>query len=114
MELHAELAQRIRVPVILHICGNTADRIAMIARTGLACFHWETRTGAPAAVREMAGDGMALMGGIANAMLLQGTPDEVTAMALAAAAAGIDVIGPECAIPLTTPLANLRAMTCLA
>jgi hypothetical protein len=34
----------------------------------------------------------------------------VTAAARAAADAGIDIVGPECAVPLGTPLANLMAV----
>lgn len=109
-EVHARLVSELPVPLILHICGNTGDRIRLIDRTGIACFHWDTRTGTPAEVRLLAGDRLALMGGINNLRLLQGTPDEITSMARAAATAGVDVIGPECAIPLATPLANLRAI----
>ena len=61
-------------------------------------------------MRALAGPGLALMGGISNALLLRGTPAEVQAQARAAVAAGINVVGPECAIPLTTPLANLQAI----
>ena len=50
------------------------------------------------------------MGGISNYKLLRSTPDEIAADRQAAIAAGIDVIGPECAIPLATPLANLLAI----
>lgn len=110
LEVHARLVDSIKAPLILHICGNTADRIRLIDRTGIACFHWDTKTGSPAEVRKLAGDRLALMGGINNIRLLQGTPDEIAAMARAAAAAGLDVVGPECAIPLGTPLGNLRAI----
>ena len=82
----------------------------MIAQTGLACFHWDTKTGARPKCVDLAGERLALMGGISNYKLLRGTPDEIAADAEAAAAAGIDVVGPECAIPLATPLANLKAI----
>jgi [methyl-Co(III) methanol-specific corrinoid protein]:coenzyme M methyltransferase len=108
--LHRRLAEEIKLPVILHICGNTSDRIGMIAQTGLACFHWDTKTGSPADVRRLAGERLALMGGISNYKLLRGTPEEIAADSQTAAAAGIDVVGPECAIPLATPLANLKAI----
>jgi hypothetical protein len=42
--------------------------------------------------------------------LLQGTPEDVYRQARYAIEAGVDIIGPECAIPLATPLANLRAI----
>jgi [methyl-Co(III) methanol-specific corrinoid protein]:coenzyme M methyltransferase len=108
--LHCRLAEQIKVPVILHICGNTVDRIEMIARTGLACFHWDTKTGSAAEVRRVAGPRLALMGGISNYKLLQATPAEIAVDSDAAARAGINVVGPECAIPLATPLANLLAI----
>jgi [methyl-Co(III) methanol-specific corrinoid protein]:coenzyme M methyltransferase len=111
MPLHQRLARRIGVPVILHICGDTSDRIGMIARTGLCGFHWDTKTAAPAVVRKLAGPELVLMGGISNRKLLQGTPDQLTADAATAIAAGINIVGPECAVPLTTPLANLLAIT---
>ena len=107
---HQQLAAEIKTPVILHICGNTADRIGMIARTGLSCFHWDTKTGPAAEVRALAGQRLALMGGISNFTLLRGTPDDVVAQSKAAWAGDIDVIGPECAIPLSTPLTNLEAV----
>jgi [methyl-Co(III) methanol-specific corrinoid protein]:coenzyme M methyltransferase len=108
--LHQRLAVEIKAPVILHICGNTADRIASIAQTGLAGFHWDTKTGRPEEVRKLAGERLALMGGISNYTLLRGTAHEVHDQALAAVGGGINVVGPECAIPLTTPLGNLKAV----
>jgi MtaA/CmuA family methyltransferase len=109
--LHRRLAEEIKAPVILHICGNTSDRIAMIAETGVSGFHWDTKTGPPDAVRHLAGPRLALMGGISNYKLLRATAAEISADAQAAAQSGIDVIGPECAIPLATPLDNLLAIT---
>ena len=108
--VHRRLAAEIRVPVILHICGSTADRIGSIAGTGLAGFHWDTKTGPPDEVRRLAGPNLALMGGISNYKLLRGRPEEIRADAEAALRAGIDIVGPEFAIPLGTPLVNLKAV----
>ena len=110
MPLHQRLAEEIKAPVILHICGNTSDRIEMIAQTGLACFHWDTKSGPPELVRKLAGSRLALMGGVSNYLLLRGTPEQVAAQSATAVSAGIDVVGPECAIPLSTPLQNLQAV----
>ena len=109
-DVHSQLAEAIPCPLILHICGNTSDRIGMIAETGLDCFHWDTKTGTPQYARSLAGDKLSLMGGISNLKLLQATPDEIRTDAELAHAARIDIIGPECAIPLTTPLENLKAV----
>lgn len=82
----------------------------MIAQTGLACFHWDTKLGDAKKARELAGDELSLMGGISNYKLLKDDPDTIATDAVAAVEAGIDIIGPECAIPLTTPLVNLKAI----
>jgi MtaA/CmuA family methyltransferase len=108
--MHRELAQRIKGPVVLHICGDTSDRIEMISQTGLDCFHWDTKTGSPQTARRLAGDRISLMGGISNFELLKSTPESIRADAIEAVRGGIDIVGPECAIPLTTPLENLKAV----
>jgi [methyl-Co(III) methanol-specific corrinoid protein]:coenzyme M methyltransferase len=52
------------------------------------------------------------MGNINNPeVLLQGTPEQAAEQARQAMAAGVQVIGPECAVPLRTPLENLQAIT---
>jgi len=108
--LHCRLAQECAAPLILHICGNTADRLPLIARSGLACFHFESKVPAAEAVRLAEGK-IALMGNLNNPDLLwRGTPEEVREAARKAYAAGVDIIAPECAVPLTTPTANLRAI----
>ena len=109
--LHRHIADHLKIPVILHICGDTADRIGTIAETGLDCFHWDTKTGSPREVRTLAGDRLALMGGISNHTLLQAAPDQIAAEAIEAAKSDIDIVGPECAVPLATPLENLQAVS---
>ncbi|NLO06474.1 MAG: MtaA/CmuA family methyltransferase [candidate division WS1 bacterium] len=108
--LHKELASAIAGPVILHICGDTLDRIAWISRSGLACFHFESKVPA-AKARWAAGDRIALMGNINNPLtLLHGTPADVAVEVEEALAAGVEIIAPECAVPLTTPTENLIAL----
>lgn len=107
---HAWLAQQIQAPTILHICGHTVDRIGMIARTGLDCFHWDTKSGSPREIRQLAGKRLALMGGVSNHKLLTSTPEQIASDAAEAARAGMEIVGPECAVPLATPLANLQAI----
>jgi len=43
-------------------------------------------------------------------VLYQGTPDDAYRQARYAIDAGVNIIGPECAIPLATPLENLKAI----
>jgi [methyl-Co(III) methanol-specific corrinoid protein]:coenzyme M methyltransferase len=108
--LHKELAQAIPGPIILHICGDTLDRIPWISRSGLDCFHFESSVPASKA-RWAAGDRIALMGNVNNPRtLLEGTPEDVATEVRAALKAGVEIIAPECAVPLTTPTANLQAV----
>ena len=112
--IHAELAKRIECPVILHICGNTKDRLRTIADTGLCCFHFESRVPA-AEARRIVGDDLRLMGNINNPeVLLRGTTEDVAAATRTALEAGVDIVGPECAVPLRTPVENLQAVAATA
>ncbi len=110
MEMHSYLAGEIEAPLVLHICGDTSDRLGYIKETGIGCFHWDTKTGPSGYVRRLAGGNLSLMGGVGNLSLLNDSPEEVSSAALSAVKAGIDVVGPECAVPLGAPLANLRAI----
>jgi uroporphyrinogen-III decarboxylase len=62
-------------------------------------------------VVEKVGSRMSLVGCINNAQVLyQGTPEDAYKQARYAVEAGVNIIGPECAIPLATPLENLKAI----
>ncbi|MCL5096476.1 MAG: MtaA/CmuA family methyltransferase [Candidatus Omnitrophica bacterium] len=54
LDIHRELAAEIDCPLILHICGDTADRIQYIRESGLACFHFDSKVPAHTA-RQLAG-----------------------------------------------------------
>jgi [methyl-Co(III) methanol-specific corrinoid protein]:coenzyme M methyltransferase len=54
---------------------------------------------------------ISLVGNINNPeALFNGTPEDVYKQARYAIEAGVDLIGPECAIPLATPMENLEAI----
>ena len=109
-DLHAALVRAIPAPVILHICGRTLDRMDSIAQTGAAGFHFDSKNHPAEAVRTVRGR-LALIGSINNpvTLLTQG-PAEVRAEVHRNLDAGVPIIGPECAIPLHTPVENLRAI----
>jgi [methyl-Co(III) methanol-specific corrinoid protein]:coenzyme M methyltransferase len=110
MPIHRELVSRLPCPLLLHICGDTADRLDHICHTNVACFHFESRVEAKEAVR-IVNRRIRLMGNINNpTTLLRGRPDQVRQEARAAWQAGVDILAPECAVPLTTPTENLRAI----
>lgn len=108
LDHHRELSGEIQVPLILHCCGKTLDRIAHFNNSGMACFHFESANDA----REMrAQASMALAGNINNPQtLLQGSQRDVRDQVFYALDAGIDIIAPECAVPLEIKLDNVIAI----
>lgn len=115
-ETHRELAETIEVPLILHICGDSSDRIGMIARTGIACFHWDTKLGTAIEARRLSGEKMSLMGGVNNPELLgkKDTKEQIEQAVMESIEAGIDIIAPECAVPLNTPMENMKTIAASA
>lgn len=112
LPVHSELVEAIDCPLILHICGNTKDRIEYIRQSKIDCFHWDTRSGHPKEIRELAGDSLSLMGGISNIDVLHnGTIEDVRRQVHSALEAGINIIGPECAVPLNISYKKLKAVT---
>ncbi len=107
LELHKEMVERIPIPLILHICGRTVDRMDFIAETGMAAFHYDSKNRPDESI-EICRDRIALVGNLNNPeTLFSKGPEEVRAEVLANLEAGVPLIGPECAIPLQTPLENL-------
>ena len=109
-DVHAELVGRIACPLILHICGDTSDRIGYIRETGVPCFHFDSKVSAKEA-RRLAGAKLSLMGGTSNFRVIrEGTPETIAADVREKLECGIDIIGPECAVPLDAPYANMKML----
>ncbi len=107
-EIHRELGRRIEAPLIFHCCGRTLDRIDHFNGNGLAAFHFESANDA-AEMRARAR--MVLIGNVnAPRTLREGTPEDVRAEVFRALDAGVDVIAPECAVPLDARLENVIAV----
>jgi len=112
--VHHEMLSRIGGPTILHVCGNCIDRLGIFAEEGYDAYHFEWQVDAREAVRIVNGR-MSLVGNISNTQaLLRGTPEDVYQQARYAIGAGVDILAPECAIPLQTPVANLKAIVAAA
>ncbi len=110
VEIHQEIAERLPCPLILHICGDTSDRIADIAGTGIACFHFDSKVSSSTA-RRLADEQMSLMGGTSNLDIIQhGSAEAIAADVEEKIANGIDIIGPECAVPLNAPYRNMALL----
>lgn len=110
LPFHKKLTEEIEGPLILHVCGNCTDRLELFAEAGFDAYHFEWCVDAKAAVKRV-GKRMSLVGNINNPQVLyQGTPEDVYKQARYAIEAGVHMIGPECAVPLATPLENLKAI----
>ena len=110
MPFHKELTASVSGPLILHVCGNCRDRLELFADAGFEAYHFEWQVDAKFAM-EKVGQRMSLWGCVNNPQVLyQGTPEDVYRQTRYAIDAGVHVIGPECALPLATPLRNLKAI----
>ncbi|MBM3277588.1 MAG: MtaA/CmuA family methyltransferase [Candidatus Handelsmanbacteria bacterium] len=106
-DLHIEFSQRLPAPIILHICGRTVDRMEYIAQTGMAAFHFDSKN-APAESMEIVKKRISLVGNLNNPeTLFSKGPEEVRAEVYRNLEAGVELVGPECAIPLQTAIENL-------
>lgn len=107
---HQELVSQVPAPVILHCCGRTLDRVEFFSEAGFACYHFESANPPEEMVKKTAGK-MKLTGNVNNPTTLYARgPEEARAEAQAAIDAGVDIISPECAVPLQAPVANLKAI----
>ena len=109
-DLHIEFVERIPIPLILHICGRTVDRMEYIAQTGMAAFHYDSKNH-PQESMDVVNSRISLVGNINNPeTLFSKGPEEVRTEVRENLAAGVQLIAPECAIPLQTSLENLKAI----
>lgn len=109
-DIHTELNTRIPCPLILHICGATEDRMSHIRETGFAAFHFDSKNDVHRSLDLMRGQ-CRLVGNINNPQTLfcrdaSAVRQEVRHVL----DAGLTLVGPECALPLACPLANLKAI----
>ena len=107
LDIHQEMAERLSVPLILHICGNTIDRMGYIAETGMASFHFDSKND-PQRAMDIVDGRIGLVGNINNPETLYARgPEEVRQEVFRCLDAGVNMIAPECAVPLATKLENL-------
>jgi MtaA/CmuA family methyltransferase len=109
-DLHIEFVERIPVPLILHICGRTVDRMGYIAETGMAAFHYDSKNDPVESMATVDGR-ISLVGNVNNPeTLFSKGPEQVGDEVRKNLEAGVQMVGPECAIPLQTSIENLRAI----
>ncbi len=109
-QMHTEFVDQIPIPLILHICGRTVDRMEYIAQTGMAAFHYDSKNN-PQESMDVVKNRISLVGNVNNPQTLyaQG-PEQVKQQVIANLEAGVQLIGSECAIPLQTSIENLKAI----
>ena len=107
-DMHIEFVSDIPIPLILHICGKTVDRMEYIAQTGMAAFHYDSKND-PAESMQIVKDRISLVGNINNPETLYSKgPEQVAAEVFNNMNAHVQLVGAECAIPLQTPIENLK------
>jgi MtaA/CmuA family methyltransferase len=110
LPVHQEIFSLIGSPSVLHCCGNTSDRIHFFAQSGVDAYHFESQVNPSHAVAQ-AGGRMTLIGNINNPqVLLHGSRQQVLQACRATIDAGVQILAPECAVPLATPVENLQAL----
>ncbi len=109
-EMHTQFVEDIPIPLILHICGKTMDRMQYIAKTGMAAFHYDSKND-PEESMCICDHRISLIGNINNPQTLysQG-PQQVHDEVIHNLDAHVQLVGAECAIPLQTPIENLKAI----
>ncbi|MGI6029221.1 MAG: MtaA/CmuA family methyltransferase [Candidatus Heteroscillospira sp.] len=111
--VHKELTARFHeacpgVPLILHTCGRTHDRVHLFRETGFDAFHFDSANDT-AQMMEEAGDKIILTGGINNPrVLLEGTTGDVRKNVTHLLENGVKLMSPECAIPCRVKNENLQ------
>ena len=107
-DMHIEFVEQIPIPLILHICGRTVDRMEYIAQTGMAAFHYDSKN-QPGESMDVVQERISLVGNINNPeTLFSKGPETVRQEVYKNLDFGVQLVGPECAIPLQTSIENLK------
>ena len=107
--LHQELNAEFPDKLILHCCGFTEDRVGYFAEAGFPLYHFESSNDIETMFR--LARGMKLTGNVNNpTTLFAGTREDVVKEVKDIISHGVDIISPECAVPMKTPDSNLRAI----
>ena len=108
LEIHQEMSREIPCPLILHCCGPTLDRVEYFNQSGMECFNFDSTND----LKEMRAKAKMVLLGHINCpqTLYQGAKEDVRREVFAALEAGVEIIGPECAMPVNAKLSNVIAV----
>ena len=102
--------EKLGIPLILHICGNTASILPHMVDTGANGISIDHEVELSYAKSVCHGKAAVLGNICATTTLLKGTQSEVTSDVMRCLEAGTDAVAPGCGLALETPLENLKAM----
>ncbi|MDD1756145.1 MAG: MtaA/CmuA family methyltransferase [Methanomassiliicoccales archaeon] len=102
--------EKLGIPLILHICGDTTAILPMMAGTGANGISVDHEVEISYAKTVCHGKAAVLGNICPSTTLLKGSPQEVTSATMRCLEAGTDAVAPGCGLALETPLANLKAM----
>lgn len=111
MDTERQIFQALREDtfVTFHLSGNIMDRADLFRDTGFHALSFDSRNDLPK-LRAMT-EGMKLIGGVNNpGTLLNGSREQIAKEVFCALDQGVDLVAPECAIPLRVSNRNLHAM----
>ena len=110
LEYQSQVFETIKVPKILHICGNVDPIVEYMGQTGADILSLEPKADVSLA-RRKCGPNMIFMGGVDTATtLFMKDAATIKEGAEESIAAGIQILAPGCAIAPGSPLENLLAM----
>lgn len=111
LPIHQDINSIIDKPLVLHICGKTLDRLHYISKAGFAAFHIDSKNDLIESIHRANLNDLQLIGNINNTdILLNGEVEDVYNAVKNALYAGIQIIAPECAVPLNTQNDILKAI----
>ena len=102
-----KLINKVKVPVILHICGNATPLLENVLQISPNAFSFDHNTNLKEAVNILKGK-VLLVGNIDPVNVLwRGTKEEIYEKTKKALEEGIDIPAPGCGLAIETPIRNL-------
>jgi [methyl-Co(III) methanol-specific corrinoid protein]:coenzyme M methyltransferase len=109
--LMTELVQKVKGPLVLHICANTDLIIPLMCDTGIAGISIEEKADLKKAVEVAHEKGVRVFGNVATATtLFSGSTEDSYQEAIASLDNGTDFLTPGCGIAPGSPLANVQQL----
>ncbi|WNY27783.1 methylcobamide:CoM methyltransferase MtaA [Methanolapillus ohkumae] len=106
-----EFADKVKAPVVLHVCGNVTAILNDMADCHCKGLSIEEKVEDVKGAVELTKGRAVIIGNVSSPfVLLSGDPAKVAAAVNNALDAGVAILAPGCGIAPMTPLANIKAM----